>query len=81
MKKLLLTLLAMFAVLATNAQSAYISNSRAEDMDCFEALDGHYGLLLVSSNKNLMVNSPTASKGFELIRPMGKTLKGCMNTK
>ncbi len=76
MKKLLLTLLAMFAVLATNAQSAYISNSRAEDMDCFEALDGHYGLLLVSSNKNLMVNSPTASKGFELIRPMGKNAEG-----
>lgn len=76
MRKLLLTLVAALSLLAANAQSAYISNSRDENNDSFENLNGRCGLLLISMNKSLMVNITNSSKQFEIIRPTGKNAKG-----
>ena len=76
MKKLLLTLLALFTLVMADAQTAYISNSRDEGKDYLEDLNGRCGILLTSVNKNLMINVTNASKKFEIIRPEGKNSEG-----
>ena len=76
MNKLLLTLLAVMCLLPVAAQSEYISHSRDMDADCLGELDGDYGILLLSQNKNLVINVANASKPFRVDRPQGANADG-----
>lgn len=76
MKKLLFTLLAVMCLLPAAAQTEYISHSRDMDADSFGELNGDCGLLLLSQNKNLVINITNASKLFRVDRPQGANADG-----
>lgn len=74
-RTLLCVLIALFVTLSAGAQTDYISNSRDIDSDRFEDLDGDYGVLIISPNKDLVFTVGDSSTKYNS-RMNGRNAKG-----